>query len=79
MTSFGFGLSEIINTSSVINGKNNTNNTYTNHSGKLNKKSTFYVSQEFKMSLIFYELVKFIDKYIIKNNTNFKYFTNFAM
>lgn len=36
MTSFGFGLSEMINVSSVYNGKNNTNNTYIDHSGKLN-------------------------------------------
>lgn len=51
MTSFGFGLSEIINVPSIINGKNNTNNSYIDHSGKSNKNPVLlYSSQEFKIS-----------------------------
>jgi hypothetical protein len=44
MTSFGFGLSEIINVPSVFNDKNNTNNTFIDHSGKLNEKPVFLYS-----------------------------------
>lgn len=34
MTSYGFGLSDIINVTSIFNG-NNTNSTSTEHTGKL--------------------------------------------
>lgn len=35
MTSFGFGLSEIINVTFVINGSNTTNSTSAERTGKL--------------------------------------------